>query len=217
MASARLRCLHVLAVIGCASAWCAGVAHASPDSIKVGTLTLTLCNTDYTGYCGSIQRPIDPGDGVTGTITVGFEYYPRSDATKARLGTILPQEVGQSGTRGCGKRFRLHARHRATLRQRSVSWKHQLRTEGPSGAKRCRSLRCTPRNWRRSRREPAINLRRTRRRGRMPYHSGRPNSERIQHLGQDLCIVAPSSGRHMKGMIRALQQRQRRQGAELCD
>jgi pimeloyl-ACP methyl ester carboxylesterase len=80
-------------------------AHAggTPQTITVGQLTLTLCNTDYTGYCGSITRKIDPSGVTPGNLTVGFEYYPRSDVAHPRLGTILPQEGGpgysSTGTR----------------------------------------------------------------------------------------------------------------------
>jgi pimeloyl-ACP methyl ester carboxylesterase len=62
-----------------------------------------LCNTDYTGYCGAIERPLDPSGVVKGTLTVGFEYYPRTDLSRPRLGTVLPQEGGpgysSTGTR----------------------------------------------------------------------------------------------------------------------
>lgn len=75
-----------------------GLAHASPagppTTITVGALTLTLCNTDYTGYCGAIDRPIDPTGKVAGTLSVGFEYYPRRDLAHDSQGTILPQEGG---------------------------------------------------------------------------------------------------------------------------
>jgi pimeloyl-ACP methyl ester carboxylesterase len=93
----------IAAVLGCAALWLAGAAGAAPGTIKVGSLTLTFCNTDYNGYCGAIARPIDPSGVVKGTITVGFEYYPRTNLTKPRLGTILPQEGGpgysSTGTR----------------------------------------------------------------------------------------------------------------------
>jgi pimeloyl-ACP methyl ester carboxylesterase len=77
---------------------------ATPSkTITVGDLTLTLCQPQYTGYCGSIKRSIDPAGVIPGKITVGFEYYPRSDLTHPRLGTILPQEGGpgysSTGTR----------------------------------------------------------------------------------------------------------------------
>lgn len=81
-------------LFACLTLGLAGSANALSKSIKVGNLTLTLCNTDYTGYCGTIKRAIDPSGMVAGTITVGFEYYPRSDSTQPRLGTLLPQEGG---------------------------------------------------------------------------------------------------------------------------
>jgi pimeloyl-ACP methyl ester carboxylesterase len=67
---------------------------ALPSTLTVGALTLTFCNGVYGGYCGSIDRPIDPTGKVAGTITVGFEYYPRTDRAQPSLGTILPQEGG---------------------------------------------------------------------------------------------------------------------------
>ena len=48
------------AALGWTALWLAAGAVAAPNTIKVGALTLTLCNTDYTGYCGSIERPFDP-------------------------------------------------------------------------------------------------------------------------------------------------------------
>ena len=99
----RVASSRIAAILGCAALWVAGSAGAVPSTIQVGKLTLTLCNTTYTGYCGSIQRPIDPSGAVAGNLTVGFEYYPRSDMTDPSLGTILPQEGGpgysSTGTR----------------------------------------------------------------------------------------------------------------------
>jgi pimeloyl-ACP methyl ester carboxylesterase len=78
-------------------------AAAAPQTITVGTLKLRFCNEDYLGYCGSIQRPLDPNGDIKGKITIGFEYYPRYDQTRPALGTILPQEGGpgysSTGTR----------------------------------------------------------------------------------------------------------------------
>ena len=91
------------ALLGSGTIGAAPPNAAPPNTITVGELTLTLCNTDYTGYCGSITRPLDPSGVTSGKITVGFEYYPRSDLAHARLGTILPQEGGpgysSTGTR----------------------------------------------------------------------------------------------------------------------
>ncbi len=88
----------------CAALAAAATCGAAPNTITVGELTLTLCNTHYTGYCGSITRRLDPSGVVPGNIKVGFEYYPRHDVSRARLGTILPQEGGpgysSTGSRG---------------------------------------------------------------------------------------------------------------------
>jgi pimeloyl-ACP methyl ester carboxylesterase len=69
----------------------------------VGQLILTRCQPDLNGYCGSIERPIDPRGVTPGKFTIGFEYYPRRDLADPRLGTILPQEGGpgysSTGTR----------------------------------------------------------------------------------------------------------------------
>ncbi len=89
--------------LGLALVWLPHPAGAAPATITVGRLTLSLCNTDYTGYCGAIQRPLDPSGAVPGTLTVGFEYYPHSKRSQPSLGTILPQEGGpgysSTGTR----------------------------------------------------------------------------------------------------------------------
>jgi pimeloyl-ACP methyl ester carboxylesterase len=83
--------------------WCPGVPAAAPKTIVVGSLTLSLCVPQYTGYCGVIERALDPTGAVSGKIRVGFEYYPRRDQRSAALGTILPQEGGpgysSTGTR----------------------------------------------------------------------------------------------------------------------
>jgi pimeloyl-ACP methyl ester carboxylesterase len=67
---------------------------APPQIIRVGTLNLTYCNSDYDGYCGAIERPIDPSGRVPGTVGIGFEFYPHTAGNKKSLGTILPQEGG---------------------------------------------------------------------------------------------------------------------------
>jgi pimeloyl-ACP methyl ester carboxylesterase len=103
MRLARINSSGLAGIFFCAALSAAGTIGAAPKTITVGDLTLKLCNTDYTGYCGSIARPIDPSGVVPGKIKVGFEYYPRSDLAHASLGTILPQEGGpgysSTGTR----------------------------------------------------------------------------------------------------------------------
>ena len=68
-------------------------ARAAGQSITVGGLTLTKCITVYDGYCGSLTRPLDPAGHVPGALTVGFEFYPHSEAGPA-VGTIIAQEGG---------------------------------------------------------------------------------------------------------------------------
>jgi pimeloyl-ACP methyl ester carboxylesterase len=98
----RLRASCVLAAVFYALL-AANARAAPPSTITVGDLTLELCNTEYTGYCGSITRLVDPTGLIPQTLTVGFEYYPRTDQSKPRVGTILPQEGGpgysSTGTR----------------------------------------------------------------------------------------------------------------------
>jgi pimeloyl-ACP methyl ester carboxylesterase len=102
MGLARFKVLRLASLLWCA-ALSVGTVGAAPNTITVGDLTLTLCNTAYIGYCGSIARRIDPSGVTPGKVTIGFEYYPRRDLAHARLGTILPQEGGpgysSTGTR----------------------------------------------------------------------------------------------------------------------
>jgi pimeloyl-ACP methyl ester carboxylesterase len=99
----RTRWIRVPCVLALLLPVWVGASAPPPKKITVGTLTLKFCNEDYGGYCGSITRPLDPTGGVKGTISIGFEYYPRFDATRPSLGTILPQEGGpgysSTGTR----------------------------------------------------------------------------------------------------------------------
>ena len=95
--------LRVARLAGCAAIFIAASVAAAPTTITVGSRTLTLCNKAEIGYCGSIDRPLDPAGKVSGRVKVGFEFYPRGDQSRPRLGTVLPQEGGpgysSTGTR----------------------------------------------------------------------------------------------------------------------
>jgi pimeloyl-ACP methyl ester carboxylesterase len=67
---------------------------APPAHIVVGSLTLDRCIGAFNGYCGAITRKLDPVNNGAGTITIGFEYYPRTDTSTPSQGVILPQEGG---------------------------------------------------------------------------------------------------------------------------
>jgi pimeloyl-ACP methyl ester carboxylesterase len=73
------------------AAW---AAIAPPPAIVVGALTLTYCNREYTGYCGSITVPLDRSGVYPGTLTVGFEFYPHTDPYQPSAGLLLAQEGG---------------------------------------------------------------------------------------------------------------------------
>jgi pimeloyl-ACP methyl ester carboxylesterase len=103
MRLSRVPLWRFAATLCCAIFPAAASFGAPPATITVGELTLTLCRPNLLGYCGSIKQPIDPSGVTPGKLTVGFEYYPRSDLADSRLGTILPQEGGpgysSTGTR----------------------------------------------------------------------------------------------------------------------
>ncbi len=83
---------RVLALL-CWLAVLAWVPRAQAQTITVGSITLTHCIDRYDGYCGTLLRPLDPTGGVPGSISVGFEYYPHTEAAPS-LGTILAEEGG---------------------------------------------------------------------------------------------------------------------------
>ncbi len=67
-------------------------APAAAQTITVGSLTLSHCIRQYDGFCGTLQRPLDPTGRVPGSIGIGFEFYPHTGS--AALGTIVAEEGG---------------------------------------------------------------------------------------------------------------------------
>ena len=78
-------------------------AEAAAATIQVGGVTLTACQPDFGGFCGTITRPLDPAGKLPGTVTIGFEFYPHHDAGQPAEGVVLAQEGGpgysSTGTR----------------------------------------------------------------------------------------------------------------------
>ncbi|HEY7641849.1 MAG TPA: alpha/beta hydrolase [Steroidobacteraceae bacterium] len=113
-------------------------AEAVPKKITVGTLTLKHCNSDYDGYCGQLKRALDPTGGIKGTITIGFEYYPRFDQSTPARGTLLPQEGGPgystTGTRDA------YLNIFGSLREHRDVLMIDKRGTGTSGAIDCREI-----------------------------------------------------------------------------
>ncbi len=113
-------------------------AAAPPRKISVGSLTLKYCNSDYDGYCGQLKRPLDPTGAIKGTITIGFEYYPRFDQSTPARGTLLPQEGGPgystTGTRDA------YLNIFGALREHRDVLMIDRRGTGTSGAIDCREI-----------------------------------------------------------------------------
>jgi pimeloyl-ACP methyl ester carboxylesterase len=113
-------------------------AAAPANKITIGGLTLKFCNAGYSGYCGKLKRPLDPTGGIKGTITIGFEYYPRFDQSTPSRGTLLPQEGGpgysSTGTRDA------YLNIFGTLREHRDVLIIDKRGTGTSGAIDCRDI-----------------------------------------------------------------------------
>ena len=134
---ARLAGLSVLLLFAVVDLHAAPAA-TPPKKITVGSLTLKHCNSDYDGYCGQLKRPLDPTGGIKGTITIGFEYYPRFDQSTPARGTLLPQEGGPgystTGTRDA------YLNIFGTLREHRDVLMIDKRGTGTSGAVDCREI-----------------------------------------------------------------------------
>ncbi|PWU02264.1 MAG: hypothetical protein C5B51_21085 [Terriglobia bacterium] len=69
----------------------AGKPFSGPETLRVGSQRLTRCGI---AYCGSLVRPLDPAGEVAGTISIGFEFYPRRELTQPPLGALVATEGG---------------------------------------------------------------------------------------------------------------------------
>lgn len=71
--------------------WLAATVFGA-DSLKVGSVNLAACGS-HGGYCGTLNRPLDPSGAVPGSISVYFEFYPRTGTGKP-AGTLVATEGG---------------------------------------------------------------------------------------------------------------------------
>ena len=69
-------------------------ATAAPPSDPAVPTGLKRCTAASEAYCGSVVVPLDRTGATPGTISIAFEYYPRSDATRPSLPTIVAHEGG---------------------------------------------------------------------------------------------------------------------------
>ncbi len=70
----------------------AGNAGSSPQTLRVGTLTLQRCSTPAP-WCGSLDRPLDPTGRLPDRIQIYFEFYPHTALGRAQ-GTLVATEGG---------------------------------------------------------------------------------------------------------------------------
>ncbi len=86
----------LLAAIAGASAPCASARAASaPQTLRVGTQTLTLCASAPQAYCGTLAVPLDYGSPAGPDISIDYRWYPASEAAPGQAaGTVVPVEGG---------------------------------------------------------------------------------------------------------------------------
>jgi len=67
-------------------------APTGVETLRAGTVTLHHCETTA-AWCGTLLRPLDPSGAVPGSISVYFEFYPRTGAAQP-VGTLVATEGG---------------------------------------------------------------------------------------------------------------------------
>ncbi len=90
--AALLALLALAVACTCASA----AAEAQPASrLRVGTQTLTLCQSAPLAYCGTLPVPLDYGTAGSPQISIAYRWYPASAPPGGRAaGTVVPVEGG---------------------------------------------------------------------------------------------------------------------------
>lgn len=114
----------------------AGVAAAASATLTVGQLTLHRCATPAP-WCGTLERPLDPGGVIPGRLGIYFEYWPHT-GPGAAAGTLVATEGGpgfpatESRAEYLGLLTPLRARYDILIMDN--------RGTGRSGAVNCRAL-----------------------------------------------------------------------------
>ncbi|HTA34247.1 MAG TPA: alpha/beta hydrolase [Solirubrobacteraceae bacterium] len=94
------RCRWVLALVlaafaGASAPGAAARAASAPQTLRVGTQTLTLCASVPQAYCGTLAVPLDYGSPAGPDISIGYRWYPASAAAPGQAaGTVVPVEGG---------------------------------------------------------------------------------------------------------------------------
>ncbi len=70
-------------------------AASAPQTLRVGTQTLTLCATVPQAYCGTLAVPLDYSSPAGPEISIDYRWYPASAAAPGQAaGTVVPIEGG---------------------------------------------------------------------------------------------------------------------------
>jgi pimeloyl-ACP methyl ester carboxylesterase len=89
-----LAALGVVSAPGVAAAAVARAAQA-PQTLRVGTQTLTLCASAPQAYCGTLAVPLDHGATAGPDISIAYRWYPASAVPPGQAaGTVVPVEGG---------------------------------------------------------------------------------------------------------------------------
>jgi pimeloyl-ACP methyl ester carboxylesterase len=74
----------------------ARASEAPPQTLQVGTQTLTLCKgSKALAYCGSLSVPLDYSEAAGPHISIGFSFYPATAPRGGHAkGTVVPVEGG---------------------------------------------------------------------------------------------------------------------------
>lgn len=88
----RPRTRRTIRAVGVVLLAALGAATDPARALPVGALELAPCPAGG-GYCGEIERPLDPLGTVPGTVTVHFEFFPHTAPGHA-AGTLVATEGG---------------------------------------------------------------------------------------------------------------------------
>lgn len=88
----RVCCKLAIVFLAFLAFGCAGDSPQDRNLIRVGGVSLKACGDDR--FCGQINRPLNPSDKQSRLLSVGFKFYPRTDAEQSSRGVITILDGG---------------------------------------------------------------------------------------------------------------------------
>jgi pimeloyl-ACP methyl ester carboxylesterase len=93
--SRTLLLLLLAALAGVGASSTAALAAQAPQTLRLGTQTLTLCASAPQAYCGTLAVPLDYGAPAGPDISIAYRWYPASAVAPGQAaGTVVPVEGG---------------------------------------------------------------------------------------------------------------------------